>query len=769
MNGPETSQETLARLWQEAEVYESHGLHDQAVLVYQHILSKDPNNRKAQAKVVQIQFTQRMEETSGVSRIAPDEPSAQLSADLGLAYMGMNLYEDALEAFTEAIGASSGQMPELWRYVATALVGLYKTHSDAKIFEEFISNPLLAVEAKTEIVSQSIEICLEQEGPHNTSILLASFSLEMKELIKDYETILAKVDHSAADHEDKPPTISGHQAAASRFTGAETATVAPGSSRAAQDIDASISLKVRIRYSFDNKHWLNGMASRLSADWALIHLAEAPVIGDSLVIQFHLPTQKDNEPVWALARIAKISSESQPTWTDFPVATKADFTTFLPGGEVMLKSFIDEVVNDPDILTETIEVEVEGFTERAASAFETLHEEASKAYEEAFIPESTAIVDLKPDDDFCLPESVEPEDDVGAPSEKELKKVRFACSCGQIHVVGIQNVGRKGKCKNCGHSLQVPLVDFRPDRISEQLVGKIIGGCRLLYKIGGGGMGGVFKAHHVGLDIPVAVKILYSHLAAEDPIFIRRFIREARAAAKLQHPNVVGVMNVGYENGFHYLIMPFVEGGSAAILLARSGRLPIDRVFEIGIDISRALCVAEEHNLLHRDVKPANILFGPRGEAMLADLGLAKTSRDSGDLAITRSGIACGTPLYFSPEQAKGVRKLDIRSDIYSLGITLYHLINGAPPFLGDSPFVVFQKHVNEPLPPFKEMDPPVPDAVFKLIQKMTAKNPDDRFANSEELLHGLENLKKKLSAKKKPARIPKRKTLLEKLGFKSE
>ena len=768
MNGPENSQETIERLWQEAEVYESHGLHDQAVLVYQHILSKEPNNRKAQAKVVQIQFTQRMEENTSGRRIASDVPSAQLSVDLGLAYMGMNLYEDALEAFTEALGISSGQMPELWRYVATALVGLYKADPDVKIFEEVISNPLLTMEAKSEVISQAIEICLEQQGPHRASRLIASFPEEMKRLIKDYEILLARVDSSGADHEDESLTMSGPQAGANGFADTEATSAAPGSLRTAQDLETSIPLNVRIRYSFDNKHWLNGMASRLSAGWALIHLAKAPVMGDSLVIQFHLPAQKDNEPIWALARITKISSEKQPTWTDFPVATKADFTTFLPGGEVMLKSFIDEVVNDPGILNETGEAEVEGFTERAAAMFDTLNEEATKALEEAFIPESAGHVDLKSYNDISLTESAELVNDAGEPSEKGPKKIHFACRCGQIHIVGIQNVGRKGKCKNCGCALKVPLVDFRSDRISEQLIGKIIGGCRLLYKIGGGGMGGVFKAHHVGLDISVAVKILYSHLAAEDPIFIRRFIREARSAAKLQHPNVVGVMNVGYENGLHYLIMPFVEGGSAAILLARSGRLPIDRVIEIGIDISRALGMAEEHNLLHRDVKPANILFGPRGEAMLADLGLAKTSRDSGDLSITQSGIACGTPLYFSPEQAKGVRKLDIRSDIYSLGITLYHLINGAPPFIGDSPFVVFQKHVNEPLPPFKELDPPVPDAVFKLIKKMTAKNPDDRFAGAQELLRGLENLKKRLSAKKKPTTIPK-KTLLEKLGFKSD
>ena len=767
MNDPENSQETLERLWQEAEVYESHGLHDQAVLVYQHILAKEPNNRKAQAKVVQIRFTQRMEATTTERRIASDEPSAQFSVDLGLAYMGMNLHEDALEAFAEALEASPDDMPELARYVATSLIGLYKTHSDVNIFEKIVGNPLLTMEIKSEVVSQAIEICLDHLGPRVASRLIGSFPKEMRQLIKNYQIMLARVTSSDFDRQDESENVSDPQTGAVGLTGAETAGAAPGSSRTFQDMETAIPLSVSIRYSFDNKHWLNGMASLLSASWALIHLAETPVIGDSLVIQFHLPTQKDNEPVWALARIAKISSENQPAWTDFPVVARADFTTFLPGGEVMLKSFIDEIVKDPGILNEATVAEAESFTERAAAMSDILHEEASKALGEAFIPEPAGNVDLKPYDDFSILQSAELEDDTGAPDEKKPRKVRFACHCGQIHVVGIQNVGRKGKCKNCGHPLKVPLVDFRPDRISEQLTGKIIGGCRLLYKIGGGGMGGVFKAHHVGLDIPVAVKILYSHLAAQDAIFIRRFIREARSAAKLQHPNIVGVMNVGYENGLHYLVMPFVEGGSAAVLLARSGRLPIDRVIEIGIDISRALGVAEEHNILHRDVKPANILFGSSGEAMLADLGLAKTSRDSGDLGITESGIACGTPLYFSPEQAKGVRKLDIRSDIYSLGITLYHLIDGAPPFMGDSPFVVFQKHVNEPLPPFKEMDPPVPDSVFELIRKMTAKNPDDRFAGSEELLHGLENLKRQLSERKKPTSVPRRRSLLEKLGFK--
>jgi serine/threonine-protein kinase len=309
----------------------------------------------------------------------------------------------------------------------------------------------------------------------------------------------------------------------------------------------------------------------------------------------------------------------------------------------------------------------------------------------------------------------------------------------------------------------VPVVDTRPDSLADQLLGKTVGGCRLLYKIGGGGMGGVFKAHHLGLDIPVAVKMLHAHLATKDPVFVKRFIREARAAAKLQHPNVVGVMNVGVEGAIYYIIMPFLGGGSAAALLTKVGRLPVEKVLGIAIDIARALGMAEEHKMLHRDIKPANILFNEKGEAKLADLGLAKNYFDAHDPGITQTGIACGTPLYFSPEQAKGAKSLDIRSDIYSLGITLYHLLNGSPPFKGESAYVIFQKHVHEPLPPF-EGTQPAPEAVFKLLQKMTAKDREDRFKNSQDLLVALLEVKQVVETASKPP--PPKKGLLERLGI---
>ncbi len=353
-----------------------------------------------------------------------------------------------------------------------------------------------------------------------------------------------------------------------------------------------------------------------------------------------------------------------------------------------------------------------------------------------------------------------------------IPKIRFACECGQVHSVPLDTVGRKGKCSNCGRSMTVPAVDMRPDSLANQIIGKVVGGCRFLYKIGGGGMGGVFKGHHIALDIPVAVKVLHAHLADKDPVFIKRFIREARAAAKLQHPNIVGVMNVGFENGLHFLIMPYVGGGNAAAMLTRIGRYPVEKVLRIAIDIATALIVAESHGVLHRDIKPANILFTNKGDAMLADLGLAKSYADVQDSGITQTGIACGTPLYFSPEQAKGSPRLDIRSDIYSLGITLYHLISGVPPYTGESAYVIFQKHVHEPLPPFREVDPPIPDSIFRLLQRMTEKNPDNRFSTCTELLEALELLRDEILAPREPAAVrsgrPKsKKSILERLGIK--
>jgi serine/threonine-protein kinase len=225
----------------------------------------------------------------------------------------------------------------------------------------------------------------------------------------------------------------------------------------------------------------------------------------------------------------------------------------------------------------------------------------------------------------------------------------------------------------------------------------------------------------------------------------------------------VGVLNVGYEGGVHFLVMPYVGGGSAADKLEKVGRLPVPEVLDIALQVARALKLAEENNITHRDIKPANILFTEKGEAKIADLGLARNYLETAEAGLTQTGIACGTPLYFSPEQARGAKDLDIRSDIYSLGITLYHLLEGVPPFLADSAYVIFQKHVSEQLPPFKNAQPPVPESLFKLIQKMTAKKREDRLQNVQQLIEALEQVRNEVSSVTTGRH---RKSLLERLGI---
>ncbi len=618
-----------------------------------------------------------------------------------------------------------------------------------------------------------IEIFVREDRPDSAQEMLQLIPDEIKKFVKEYDKAQAALNaatsahHSLASPDGQPLSVYGYQPRIPASSVAETDK--HGAREELKQMETSIPLSLQIRYSFDNKHWLNGMLSQLSADWALIHLPAEPLVGDSLVLQIHLPTKIAGDPVWVLARITQTVSEIQSSFADYPVGSRAEFVAFLPGGEVILKAFIDEVVKDPSIITKSSDVDVSGYTERAVGIYNELQEEAARVLESDFteepVPDSQAQREATHPSEKVLAK----ERSIGLSDVESGSKIRFACECGQVHVVPRQTVGRKGKCHNCRRPLKVPQVDTRADRLSEQFTGKVIGGCRLLFKIGGGGMGGVFRAYHIGLDIPVAVKILYSHLADRDPIFVKRFFREARSAAKLQHPNIVGVMNVGFESGIHYLIMPFVGGGSAASWLARLGRMPVDKVLQIGIEIAEALSVAEEHNLLHRDIKPANILFNARGEAMLADLGLVKSYIDSQDSGVTQTGIACGTPLYFSPEQAKGTRRLDIRSDIYSLGITLYHLLNGSPPFTGESAFVIFQKHVHDPLPRFKAFEPPVPEPVFDLLQKMTAKNPDERFRSAREVIKALEDMKAVLLRRRTPATapLPKKKTWLERLGLK--
>ena len=269
------------------------------------------------------------------------------------------------------------------------------------------------------------------------------------------------------------------------------------------------------------------------------------------------------------------------------------------------------------------------------------------------------------------------------------------------------------------------------------LLGTRIAGCKIERKIGEGGMGAVYKGTHEHLNREVAVKVLPEyHL--NRPGFAERFLRESRSAAKILHPNIVQVMDAGVEGKTHYIIMEFVEGKSLEEILDEKGRLPIQEALRYVRDAARGLKEAWDHGVIHRDIKPDNIRISKKGVAKVADFGLAKDLEST--LKISLTGAVMGTPLYMSPEQARG-EKVDFRSDIYSLGATLYHLLVGKPPFKGASALVVMQKHTEEDPKPITTTIEECPPEVEKLVQKMMAKSPDDRFASYGELIEAMDEI----------------------------
>jgi serine/threonine-protein kinase len=269
----------------------------------------------------------------------------------------------------------------------------------------------------------------------------------------------------------------------------------------------------------------------------------------------------------------------------------------------------------------------------------------------------------------------------------------------------------------------------------DEFVGRTIGGCLVGERIGRGAMAVVYKAEQISLDRTVALKLLDDRSAGDEGA-LPRFFREARSAARLVHPNVVQVYDVGVDQGVPYIIMEYVDGETLYDRLQRDGRMPATEVLEIARQAALALLRAQEFGIVHRDVKPANIMISRRGEMKLADFGLAKAATDTG---ITRSGSAgaLGTPYYMSPEQADGA-PLDVRSDIYSLGATLYHVVTGQPPFKGSSTPAILLAHATAKLTPACEVEPAVPRAMSDLIDKMMAKRAEDRYASARALLAGV-------------------------------
>jgi len=273
----------------------------------------------------------------------------------------------------------------------------------------------------------------------------------------------------------------------------------------------------------------------------------------------------------------------------------------------------------------------------------------------------------------------------------------------------------------------------------KQLGPERIGRYELIEKIGEGGMGSVYKARDTSNGRIVALKVLPPNLA-QDKTFMGRFQREALAVTRLEHPNIVRGLDVGSSDGAHYIAMEFVDGQDCDKLLARRERLPEKEAVRIALQVAKALQYASTKRLVHRDIKPANILVTRDGKAFLTDLGLAKSTSATA-AKLTQAGITMGTPHYISPEQAMGAPDLDIRSDIYSLGATLYHLVTGRVPFEGSSPAVIVAKHLTEELPNPRDLVPEISTGLVTVLEKMLAKDRNDRYQDPAHLVADLEKL----------------------------
>ncbi|MDF1664189.1 MAG: protein kinase [Planctomycetota bacterium] len=262
--------------------------------------------------------------------------------------------------------------------------------------------------------------------------------------------------------------------------------------------------------------------------------------------------------------------------------------------------------------------------------------------------------------------------------------------------------------------------------------------------LGRGGMGAVYKARQTSLDRTVAIKILPPR-TAKNRSFIQRFISEARTVARLNHKNIIAGIDVGEDKGFYYFVMEFVEGQSLDKIIDDRGVMDESDAIEVMVQISRALDHAAKNNLVHRDVKPQNILIDSTGHAKLCDLGLAQTMTTLNG-SQSKSGetrnAPLGTPHYLSPEQARGEADLDIRSDLYSLGATFFHMVTGRPPFEGQSPMVLMTKHLTEDPEDPKKINSNISKSCSNLILALLEKDRADRPQTPEGLLEDLERVK---------------------------
>ena len=268
------------------------------------------------------------------------------------------------------------------------------------------------------------------------------------------------------------------------------------------------------------------------------------------------------------------------------------------------------------------------------------------------------------------------------------------------------------------------------------MIGQLLAGRYELQDVAGsGGMSSVYRARDTVLERTVAIKILHDHFSG-DPAYVERFRREARALAQLNHPNIVTVIDRGEFEGRQFIVFEHVEGENLKELIAREGQLPVERALALVHQVARGLAFAHDHGVVHRDVKPHNILIDEDGVAKVTDFGIARSVEPSDGL--TETGTLLGTSEYIAPEQASGAR-VDERSDQYSLAAVLYELLTGAPPYSGENFMAVAMKHIQQPVPSVRDARPDVSPRLDAIISRAMAKRPEDRFPSTEAMMAALE------------------------------
>ena len=310
--------------------------------------------------------------------------------------------------------------------------------------------------------------------------------------------------------------------------------------------------------------------------------------------------------------------------------------------------------------------------------------------------------------------------------------MRFQCPiCQGIISADDTDMGSTVQCGHCNKPVSVP--------VSRTAPGSVIGDFIIMHELGRGGMGIVYKAHQISLDRPAAVKIL-SDTYAKNADFVVGFIKEARAAAKLNHPNIVQSYAVGDDEGVFYFAMELVDGETMSNILKQKKVIPVDQAVDIVRQIAEALDYAwQEEKLVHRDIKPDNIMLTSSGRAKLADLGLAKVGNETGS---TDGEEVMGTPQYISPEQLTG-EALDNRTDIYCLGATFYHLLTGRFPYEGATAVEIARQHLEGTLVPPWQVNPDIPENVSRVVEKMMEKEPSNRYQTAGQLAEDLALIKR--------------------------